>query len=177
MHPHVRESLAASGFHSPSTVAAFAAGLAGTGPGGLAAGRTACGWPAQAYTPQICRTPWAGSSRWSSLGPSLLPFRTRTCATTGLHLSLSYPDDDEDMKTDYRRADADGSRIFLSRLSPSVDEKRLILAMQSFEGVVQVKLAKTGYCNSACTSLSPLHCPHALASLASIVTSTVQPRV
>lgn len=77
------------------------------------------------------------------------------------------------MKTDYRRADEDGSRIFLSGLSPSVDEKRLILAMQSFEGVVQVKLAKPGYRNSACISLSPLHCPHALASLANMLTLTV----
>lgn len=64
---------------------------------------------------------------------------------------------------DYRRADEDGSRIFLSGLSPSVDENRLYLAMQSFEGVVEVKLAKPGYCNCVghllvCSALSSCAC-------------------
>jgi hypothetical protein len=72
-----------------------------------------------------------------------LPQRRGT--TTGLQISLTISgDDDEEVKKDYRRADADGSRIFISGLAPSVDEKRLILALQSFEGVVEVSLAKPG---------------------------------
>ena len=64
---------------------------------------------------------------------------------TGLPVSMTFAGDDADeVKMDYSRADEDGSRIFLSGLAQSVDEKRLLLALQSFKGLVEVKLAKPG---------------------------------
>lgn len=66
-------------------------------------------------------------------------------SATQLQISLTISgDDDEEVKKDYQQADQDGSRIFISGLAPSVDEKRLILALQSYQGVVEVKLAKPG---------------------------------
>jgi len=105
------------------------------------AGRPVCTWPGKAQ-PGLGRSP-AASPSWPPLGWTIPSHRIAEASE--LHLSLSYMEDDEEVKNDYRRADEDGSRIFLSGLSPSVDEKRLILAMQSFEGVLEVKLAKPGY--------------------------------
>jgi len=73
-----------------------------------------------------------------------LPLQSRVSATK-LQISLTISgDDDENVKTDYRRADQDGTRVFISGLASSIDEKRLILALQSYQGVVEVKLAKPG---------------------------------
>ena len=76
---------------------------------------------------------------------ALLPGGLRKRMATELHISLTtYDNNDDEVKKDYQRADEDGSRIFISGLSPSVDEKRLILALQSYKSVVEVKLAKPG---------------------------------
>ncbi len=117
---------------------AFAASPALASPG---AWRPVCTWPGKTQ-PVLGRAP-AASVSWLPLGRTI-PSHRIYAEASGLHLSLSYMEDDEEIKKDYRRADEDGSRIFLSGLSPSVDEKRLLLAMQSFEGVVEVKLAKPG---------------------------------
>jgi len=60
-----------------------------------------------------------------------------------LAVTISSADDDE-LKREYQRADADGTRIFISGLLPSVDEKRLLVLLQSFKGVLDAKLAKPG---------------------------------
>ena len=71
------------------------------------------------------------------------PAQKRGAADVQLAVTISSADDDE-LKREYQRADADGTRIFISGLLPSVDEKRLLVLLQSFKGVLDAKLAKPG---------------------------------
>jgi hypothetical protein len=87
----------------------------------------------------------AGLQQCLLLTRALSPARP-TPGTAGVQLSMtsSGDDADDDLKQEYQRADADGTRIFISGLLPSVDEKRLLVLLQSFKGVRDAQLAKPG---------------------------------
>jgi hypothetical protein len=59
-------------------------------------------------------------------------------------MTSSGDDADDELKQEYQRADVDGTRIFISGLLPSVDEKRLLVLLQAFKGVRDAQLAKPG---------------------------------
>jgi hypothetical protein len=67
-----------------------------------------------------------------------------TISGDALHTFMRLRGADDEVKQEYQRADADGTRIFISGLLPSVDEKRLLVLLQAFKGVRDAHLAKPG---------------------------------
>jgi hypothetical protein len=67
-----------------------------------------------------------------------------TISGDALHTFMRLRGADDEVKQEYQRADADGTRIFISGLMPSVDEKRLLVLLQAFKGVRDAQLAKPG---------------------------------
>jgi hypothetical protein len=67
-----------------------------------------------------------------------------TISGDALHTFMRLRGADDEVKQEYQRADADGTRIFISGLLPSVDEKRLLVLLQAFKGVRDAQLAKPG---------------------------------
>jgi len=91
-------------------------------------------------------TPRAGLHQCLLLPRALSPARPPTPGAAGVQLSMTSSGDDADdeLKQEYQRADVDGTRIFISGLLPSVDEKRLLVLLQAFKGVRDAQLAKPG---------------------------------